>query len=66
MIQDDKHEAKAPVTSPIEQVMEGVTSAPVQKRRVGFLKGLKIPDDFDSMFEEEIIEMFEGTYSSDL
>ena len=31
------------------------------KRRVGFLKGkLKVPDDFDSMFADEIEKMFSG------
>ncbi len=29
--------------------------------RLGFLKGqFKVPDDFDTMFQEEIIRMFEG------
>jgi prevent-host-death family protein len=31
------------------------------KRRLGFLEGrFTIPDDFDTMFEEEIAEMFYG------
>ena len=31
------------------------------KRRLGTLNGkYEIPDDFDTMFAEEIIEMFEG------
>jgi prevent-host-death family protein len=36
--------------------------APVApKRRLGFYKGpFKVPDDFDTMFAEEIREMFEG------
>ncbi|MBN9317926.1 MAG: type II toxin-antitoxin system Phd/YefM family antitoxin [Devosia sp.] len=35
--------------------------APKPKRRVGFLKGqIKVPDDFDRMFEDEIAEMFYG------
>jgi len=30
-------------------------------QRIGFLKGqFKIPDDFDTMGQEEIIKMFEG------
>lgn len=30
-------------------------------RRFGFMKGeLKSPDDFDTMFQDEIIAMFEG------
>jgi len=31
-------------------------------QRIGFLKGqFKIPDDFNTMGQEEIIKMFEGT-----
>jgi prevent-host-death family protein len=31
------------------------------KRRIGFLKGkLKVPDNFDSMFAEDIEKMFSG------
>jgi prevent-host-death family protein len=31
------------------------------KRRVGFLDGkFSVPDDFDTMFEDEIIAVFEG------
>jgi len=31
-------------------------------QRIGFLKGqFKIPDDFDTMGQEEIIKMFEGS-----
>ena len=31
------------------------------KRRIGFLKGkLKVPDNFDSMFADEIEKMFSG------
>ena len=30
-------------------------------RRIGFLKGqVRVPDDFDTMFADEIREMFEG------
>ena len=30
-----------------------------KKRRFGFMKGqIKVPDDFDRMFEDEIAEMF--------
>lgn len=30
-------------------------------RRIGFLKGMiEVPDDFDSMGREEILNMFEG------
>jgi prevent-host-death family protein len=36
---------------------------PVKKpvQRIGFMKGqYSIPDDFDTMFQDEIIRMFEG------
>jgi prevent-host-death family protein len=33
------------------------------KRRIGFMKGkITIPDDFNRMCENEIINMFEGQY----
>ena len=33
------------------------------KNRIGFMKGqISVPVDFDTMFQEEIIEMFEGKY----
>lgn len=32
-----------------------------ERRKLGFLKGrLNVPDDFDMMFQDEIIKMFEG------
>ena len=32
-------------------------------KRFGFLKGqFTVPDDFDTMFQDEIIAMFEGKY----
>jgi prevent-host-death family protein len=35
--------------------------APSTKRRLGFMKGqFTVPDDFDTMFQDEIIKMFEG------
>jgi prevent-host-death family protein len=34
-----------------------------KQQRIGFMKGqIKVPDDFDTMFQEEIIRMFEGDY----
>jgi len=34
-----------------------------EQKRVGFMKGqIKIPDDFDTMFQDEINEMFEGMF----
>lgn len=33
----------------------------IDHRRFGFMKGLiTVPDDFDTMFQDEIIAMFEG------
>ncbi len=33
------------------------------KNRIGFLKGqITVPDDFDTMFADEIADMFEGKY----
>jgi prevent-host-death family protein len=29
-------------------------------KRLGFMPGIKVPDDFDTMFAEEIEEMFYG------
>ena len=32
-----------------------------QVRRIGFMKGqISVPDDFDTMFQDEIIRMFDG------
>ncbi len=36
----------------------GLRSPP--SRRTGFLKGLRVPDDFDQMASSEIQTMFEG------
>ena len=34
-----------------------------RKRRIGFMKGMgSVPDDFNTMFAEEIADMFEGKY----
>jgi prevent-host-death family protein len=34
-----------------------------RKRRIGFMKGMgQVPDDFNSMFADEIADMFEGKY----
>jgi prevent-host-death family protein len=35
---------------------------PPRKSRIGFLKGqITVPDDFDTMFQDEIEEMFYGS-----
>ncbi len=33
---------------------------PDVSRRFGFMPEIKVPDDFDTMFADEIVEMFEG------
>jgi prevent-host-death family protein len=44
---------------PMVRVTALDTPEPAQKRRVGFLKGqVKVPDDFDTMYADEILEMF--------
>jgi len=41
-----------------------LTMVPPEKRRLGQLEGMfEIPDDFDTMFEKEIEEMFYGESS---
>ena len=46
---------------PMAQVIPIHSARDVAKRRIGFLKGkIKVPDDFDTMMAEEIIEMFYG------
>ncbi|MCL2019002.1 MAG: hypothetical protein FWG70_04505 [Oscillospiraceae bacterium] len=37
---------------------------PAKPSRVGFLKDLTSPCDFDTMFQDEIIEMFDGKYEN--
>jgi len=35
---------------------------PAEQRRIGFMKGqFKVPDDFDTMMQKEIEEMFYGS-----
>jgi prevent-host-death family protein len=44
---------------PIVKVTALDAPEPRQMRRFGFLKGqISVPDDFDTMFEKEILEMF--------
>ncbi|GEP01094.1 type II toxin-antitoxin system Phd/YefM family antitoxin [Methylobacterium haplocladii] len=46
---------------PVVKVVPLDAPAPFVKRRRGFLKGqISVPDDFDTMGQEEIIAMFEG------
>ncbi|GHU01044.1 antitoxin [Betaproteobacteria bacterium] len=44
---------------PMVKVMALDAPEPAQKRRVGFLKGqVRVPDDFDTLFADEILELF--------
>ena len=43
---------------PLVKVIPYEETAPLP--RVGFMKGFTVPADFDTMFQEEIIAMFEG------
>ena len=46
---------------PMVQVVALDAPAPKKKRRIGFLKDqINVPDDFDTMFQKEIEEMFYG------
>ena len=46
---------------PLVKVVPLEAPAAQTRRRIGFLKGqISVPDDFDTMGQEEIIRMFEG------
>lgn len=46
---------------PMVRVVPLETRQEVAKRRIGFMEGkIKVPDDFDTMGQEDIIAMFEG------
>ncbi len=46
---------------PMVRVIPIEASEPKEMKRTGFLEGqIKVPDDFDTMFEKEIEEMFYG------
>lgn len=45
-----------PLDAPVE-----TTQVPRKMQRIGFMKGqIKVPEDFDTMFQDDIIKMFEG------
>jgi prevent-host-death family protein len=47
---------------PMVKVTSIDTPAPKKMRRIGFMKGeFKVPDDFDTMMQKEIEEMFYGS-----
>ncbi len=72
------HEAKTHLSRLLEELAHGEpfiiakAGKPVAKvtavhekplRRLGFLEGqIEVPDDFDTMFADEIADMFEGKY----
>lgn len=46
---------------PMARLMPLEAGEPKPKRRLGFLEGqFKVPDDFDTLFADEIEEMFYG------
>lgn len=46
---------------PMARLMPLEAPQEIAKRRIGFLDGqFKVPDDFDTMFADEIDEMFNG------
>lgn len=50
---------------PLVQVT-AIESQSAQPQRLGFLKGqFSVSDDFDTLCQEEIIAMFEGTFDDD-
>ena len=45
---------------PLVKVVPLDTPAADEKKRLGFMPEIQVPDDFDTMFEKEIDEMFYG------
>ncbi|GAA4487833.1 type II toxin-antitoxin system prevent-host-death family antitoxin [Gluconacetobacter asukensis] len=46
---------------PMVRVVPMTAPEPQQTRRLGFLTGhVKIPDDFDRMGQQEVVDLFEG------
>ncbi len=46
---------------PVAQLAPLSADAPEKKSLIGFMRGrITVPDDFDTMFQDEIIAMFEG------
>lgn len=44
-----------------------IEQSAVSPRRIGFMKGqFTVPDDFDTMMQDEIIALFEGSESNDM
>ena len=45
---------------PLVKVVPLDAPAAAEKKRLGFMPGIRVPDDFDTMFSKEIEEMFYG------
>jgi prevent-host-death family protein len=46
---------------PLVKIVPLDTPKPIEEKRFGFLRGqISVPDDFDTMFQDEIEEMFYG------
>lgn len=46
---------------PVAQLVPLSAALPEKKSLIGFMRGrITVPDDFDTMFQDEIIAMFEG------
>jgi prevent-host-death family protein len=46
---------------PVVQLVPLPAIAPAKKSLIGFMRGrITVPDDFETMFQDEIIAMFEG------
>lgn len=51
---------------PMVKVVPLEPETPRKPQRLGFMKGMgKVPADFDTMYAEEIRQMFEGEFSDD-
>ena len=45
---------------PLVKVVPLDAPAVGEKKRLGFMPGIQVPDDFDTMFQKEIEELFYG------
>jgi prevent-host-death family protein len=59
-VQKKPESAADPLNAP--SIADDILDSPhIDRRRFGFMKGkISVPDDFDTMFQDEIIAMFEG------
>ncbi len=47
---------------PLVRVVPAEAEAPRTRRLGGLIGQISVPDDFDTMFQDEIVRMFEGAY----